>query len=202
MENTPWIAQQANMQQVRDAFEVLGYVVKYCIMPAYAVGLPQTRLRWFAIAFKDSLSSVAQTIPNVFLPFSPPSPPPPRSTPIEDKQSYRRYSLLRNALVPACARMAFLYLLDVDNIALTPRFAKPDLKLVMQDGEFAIRKKLWPTLHGHYARKGSRLTLRTSNDIGSALMYEVATEPGHVNISFLEWLMGFPIGWTLLLKPT
>lgn len=194
MENTPWIAQEANMQQVRAAFAHLQYSVKYCIMPAFAVGLPQVRYRWFAIATREPL----QELSDMVVPPSdvPPPPPPPRSVLEEDKMAYRRYSLLRNALVPACARLALAYLLNPNNNLTSPRFVKPDLGLVMQDGPLTIRKKVWPTLHGHYARKGSRLTARCSYDIGTALMYEVQTLPGHVNIAFLEWLMGFPVGWT------
>lgn len=194
MENTPWIAQHANIQQVRQAFAGIGYHVKYCIMPAYAVGLPQTRYRWFAVAYRLPMLALPGLDDGMMLPPT----APPRSQQQEDPRSYRRYSLLRNALVPACARFALSYLLNTGNTLVSPKFMKPDLKLHLQDGTYIIQKKLWPTLHGHYARKGSRLTLRTSYDIGTALMYEKDTVPGHVNIQFLEWLMGFPIDWTLI----
>lgn len=201
MENTPWIAQAQNLDQVRAAFLPLGYTVKHCIMPAFAVGLPQVRLRWFAIATRQPLDELQDLAGALVTTVKQPLNPPPRSVALEDKKAFTRYSLLRNALVPACARLAFAYLLNPENTSTAPKFIKPDLNLVLRDGPFTIYKKLWPTLHGHYARKGSRLTLRCSYDIGTALMYEVGTQAGHVNIEFLEWMMGFPLGWTHIPAP-
>jgi len=196
MENTPWIAHADNIAQVNSAFVSIGYFLKYCILPAYAVGLPQNRFRWFAIAYRCEPKFLLDFQACLTIDSACPLQPP-RTIETEDRQAFRRYGLLRNALVPACARYALHYLLS-PSTATHPKFPKPNLNLLLKDGELTLKKPLWPTLHGHYARKGSKLTLRTSFDIGTCMGYEVNTEHGHINMCFLEWLMGFPQNWTLL----
>ena len=195
MENTPWIAKDVNMQQVKHAFEPLGYELRWCLLPAYAIGLPQKRMRWFCIATKCDQAYLTAMQSSMLHPKLIAGDMPSRSVSVEDPAAFRRYALLRNAVVPQCARMAFYHLLDPVNQPL-PLVVKPDLGLVVTDGVVTIRKTLWPTLHGHYERKASKLTIRSSSDIGTALMYEVATLPGHINIDFLEWMMGYPVRWT------
>ena len=64
-----------------------------------------------------------------------------------------------------------------------------------------VRRSCWATprvsngLHGMHV-----LTVRGKNDLGSQLRYERGTpdalRPGYTNPEFVEWMMGYPRGWT------
>lgn len=63
------------------------------------------------------------------------------------------------------------------------------------------RRNMWPTptVHGNYNRKGAS---KTSGD-GLATAVKLASPPedgGPLNPTWVEWLMGWPMGWTDL-KP-
>ena len=190
MENTPAITADENIAVVKQAFHQLSYQLEHCLMPAYAVGLPHNRLRWFAIAFRDKqeLQSLQEKVVDI------PRPPlsPPRTTQALPTRPSVRFNLLKNALIPACARLALACLLTGQRTPST----KPDIKLEIEQGELRIQKRLWPTLFGHY-RMGARvLTHRCSRDLITAVKHERMTPQGHVNFAFLEWMMGFPSDWT------
>ena len=50
-----------------------------------------------------------------------------------------------------------------------------------------------PTVKGNYNRKGLS---QTSGDGLATAVNRLEDSPGPLNPTFLEWLMGFPIGWT------
>jgi len=193
MENTPWIAEKTNMYVLESAFARIGYTVTSCILPAYSVGLPHNRFRWYAVAMRDGFEP-PKAVFALEIPKLSTWKGPCRTTMSPQVCPTARFMLLKNALVPACARLALVHLLCKRPI---PGYEKPNLNLMISQGELVIKKTLWPTLFGHY-RKGSKiLTQRTSGDLITALIYEKDTEPGIVNFEFLEWLMGFSPGWTL-----
>ena len=198
MENTPSIADSDSLRMVITSFERFAYKIEWCLMPAYAVGLPHNRLRWFAIAYplglpksgllkiwlrsKDKISQIP--------------PEPSRTTSVIQTDHTVRFALLKNALIPACARKAVAYLLEPGHHHTQPHFHKLDVRLRFQQKGTCFNKTLWPTLFGNYRNGSKTLTDRCSRDLLTAIKFEVKTKPGHVNFAFLEWLMGFPTGWT------
>lgn len=77
--------------------------------------------------------------------------------------------------------------------------------LVLKYRRKIVKKKLYPTPRsggGNYALK-TGLRGRNQQDLGSVLKYSQKNpkdrrswKKRHVHVSFMEWLMGFPIGWT------
>lgn len=59
---------------------------------------------------------------------------------------------------------------------------------------------IWATPLQSNIRPSNTLTLRSMADLPTQLRFEVSTparlRPGRVNPSFLEWMMGYPQGWT------
>ena len=200
MENTPAISEDSSLSVMTNAFGKIGYCIDWCLIPAYAIGLPHTRLRWFAVAYPKNgdptnRSHLRQQLirSETIVPVQPPR----TSGSVQPNQT-TRFGLLKNALIPTCARFAIAYLLSGAQIHRQPSFPRPDLKLKFEQGDVCLEKRLWPTLFGGF-RNGARvLNARASRDLLTAIKYEADTEPGHVNFAFLEWLMGFPAGWTLL----
>lgn len=191
MENTPAIRSGESLAVVKQAFHSLSYQLEHLLLPAYAVGLPHTRLRWFAIAFKNK-QDFRKLVDKLDTPQAPL--PPPRTVDMPPETPGIRYNLLKNALIPSCARLALKCLLSGTSVLLV----KPNLGLVMQQNETIIRKSLWPTLFGNHRRGAQVLTDRCSRDLITAIKHEKTTPAGHVNFAFLEWMMGFPSNWTLL----
>lgn len=77
--------------------------------------------------------------------------------------------------------------------------------LVLKCGRKIVKKNLYPTPRrggGNYALK-TGLRGRNQQDLGSVLKYSQkkprhrrSWKKRHVHVSFSEWLMGFPVGWT------
>lgn len=187
LENTPSITIPHHLSVVQHAFSKLSYNLDHCLLPAFAAGLPHHRVRWFAVASRQKV------VPHVvFPPLLPSLVPPPRTVSDPPLNPTVRFNLLKNALVPSCARMALQHLLTKDPL----QYTKPNLALTIEQGPIVITKHLWPTLFGHYRLGAHSLTERCSRDIITAIKHERQSTPGHVNFAFLEWLMGFPEQWT------
>lgn len=85
-----------------------GYELRWVTMPAYAVGLPHMRKRWYCLAVRtDSNYSYSQPLQDFKYPVGV---EPARM--IMEKSPYNNEVLrvLGNALIPACARLAFTML--------------------------------------------------------------------------------------------
>lgn len=194
LENTPWI--RSSEEFIRQTFAEHDYEMQSVVLPAHAAGVPQSRKRWWALAYHNN----SQMLEHIFQRSTDPLPTLPspcRSCAAEHVDMSKRFALLRNAVVPGCARLA-LHILS--GLALSKEIrvctSKPDLKLVLRSPTKTILKSMWPTLHGHYQRKAVVLTERASRNIATAVMYEESTPNGFVNVHFLEWLMGYPNDWT------
>ena len=199
MENTPSIAHQENLKMVTSHFKRIGYKLRSCIIPVYAVGIPQIRNRWFAIAWRhdEFLQALTARMHKVRTWAKQTAP----STTVkqESNDPLIRFRLLKNAVVPAAATLALRVLLTSRDVLYVPVIPKPDLHLVLRQGRRTFKKAMWPTLFGNYCRTPAKvLTERASTNISSAIFYEERSKLGFVNLSFLEWLMGFPLGWTEL----
>lgn len=199
MENTPAIAQTESLTVMTKAFKRIGYSLRSCVLPVYAVGLPQARNRWFGLAWRDedALARLGKRVKlgRAGITIRPKEPA--RTVVTECRQAFLRYQLLKNAVVPEVAYLALSLLTSTDQVMTVPNYPKPDLKLVLRQGGVVHHKKLWPTLFGNYCKTPAKnLTDRATNNIISAIFFERRTKPGYPNIAFLEWLMGFPKDWT------
>lgn len=88
-----------------------------------------------------------------------------------------------------------------------PRIPKPNLQLCLLDiGQNphpkAVKRKiipLWPTPRASNCYHCLTLTDRCACDLPTALRYEKGTTfrtGARMNLAWVEWLMGFPLGWT------
>lgn len=95
-----------------------GFQYRYCSLPAFAVGAPQRRMRWFCLAYKRAedlaqLRELAHSHP--IQPFSWGEGTEPRRMAHEHAAGRKkRIALLGNSVVPDCVRYAFDYLVDAD----------------------------------------------------------------------------------------
>lgn len=194
LENTPWVRSREAL--IRKCFTEQGYSMHCVVLPAYAAGYPQSRKRWWGLAYKSNKLLLRNLHEMSSRPLGALASPC-RSCATENVDMAQRFALLRNAVVPGCARLA-LHILS--GLALGKnmhtQFDKPNLGLVLKSKDKLILKIMWPTLHGHYQRKAVSLTDRASRNIVTAVMYEQDTSHGYINVHFLEWLMGFPTDWT------
>lgn len=82
------------------------------------------------------------------------------------------------------------------------RSAKPPGALLVKEGilDRPITKKLWATPRRSCTGAGNFLTERLSHDLPTQIRFEIGTNDkirsGKVSPEFVEYLMGFPIGWT------
>lgn len=101
-----------------------------------------------------------------------------------------------------------------------PDLKKPDLRIVLDPRAYRASEKLvnpvtaelvtervtldaWPTpRHRGFGPASHVLTHRDKKDLPTALRFSVDTPPrmraGLINPQFAEWLMGYPIDWTLI----
>jgi len=79
---------------------------------------------------------------------------------------------------------------------------KPPGALLIEDSILTrpITKKLWGTPRRSCIGAGNFLTKRLSDDLPTQIRFEVGTNDrlrsGRVSVEFVEYLMGFPLGWT------
>ena len=194
MENTP--AVKGEEAYIAKRFRGLGYRLHTGIFTAEEVGLPHRRARWFAIAYKAGSERSLTALSEIILPQIRAEPP--ITTMSAQADRGRRFRLLRNAVVPRTAAFAIASLCRT---ALgEPVLAAPssciDLKLEIRQGSLRLRKRCWPTLHGHWMTGAATLTKRCAGDIQTAVRHAAHVPKGEVNLIWLEWLMNFPTGWT------
>ena len=115
-ENVPAVSKQMELMQT-----VFGedYIIRWMILPAYAVGAHHTRKRWFCLCIRrdQDLAALQQAMTQVQPPHTPHSfelQPPRMITPGTDglsiTQRRAKLSMLGDSVVPACVRKAFLTL--------------------------------------------------------------------------------------------
>ncbi len=233
-----------------------GYNLHWCCLPAYSVGAPHKRLRWFCLASRVRL--------NMTLNFKKHKPfkwrrtlPKLEHSPKPDNKA--RLVLLGNSLVPDCARLAFIYLFSGGRtLSLNPgkvhfslptggtpshrrpspagcviegkwsvlpdvtnRFAVPDLDIKLVPRSLGIAErvkgsrtadlvtrtialKLWPTPRSAVGGSYS-LSVRSRGDLPTAARFYKHTperlRTAHMTAEWVEWVMGYPTGWTALCAP-
>lgn len=253
-ENVPQVLQE--MDEVRKQLVIKRkYQLRWCIIPAYSVGAPHCRDRWFCLATKPDFQLQASGL--TFRHKIDWSQEPARTTnTIPAAEVNLRGFALGNAVVPACVRKAFFYLVsggrscdpyasklqyhpiplirpcinekkklkfafvDHKNNTLYPMEPmpippKPDLQLIFDSRLVApptqisydqrhpslvhqVKAAVWNTPRAGMTQAGSVLTERTIRDLPSQVKFERKTKNRlwPQNPEWVEWLMGFPTGWT------
>lgn len=196
-----------DLQTIVAEFQKNGFECEWVIRSAQSVGAPQVRRRWFCLAVSGNKPVIK--LKESYFDWSLESMP--RLVSIRDVDFARRYSMLGNAIVPAAARAAFIQLYTSEAISKVKTF--PDIVLdprhftAYKEGDHARRLKmtLFPTPRAQMWRRSYTLTARTSRDLPTFVLFVkniggVAMERPEsdmvVNIAFVEWLMGYPRGWT------
>ena len=218
LENTPSII--AEMDVVAHELTKRGYSLAWTVLPAFAVGSPQSRERWWCLAWQNNRqlakfrSLLAATLPS----FKWKREHLPRTIKRMGEGHHARLKLLGNAIVPQCAAIAYWYILmqiskatrfegtyppsgfiDKTNARyklLDPAVKKPDIGLILKSKKLVIRKLLWPTPRARKTGSCATLTDRCSRDLATALNFEIDSVPGYANPEWVEWLMGYQRGWT------
>ena len=117
--------------------------------------------------------------------------------------------LLGNSIVPQCALFAFRHIAEhvtggfldqgLNEVKLSMK--KPNLHIVVEGGTTRVLFPLWPTPRAQKTSACSRLTsVRIARDLPTTLQFSQGSQPGVFNVNWVEWLMGYPKDWTLLVK--
>ncbi|KAF6252656.1 S-adenosyl-L-methionine-dependent methyltransferase [Scenedesmus sp. NREL 46B-D3] len=93
-----------------------GYTIRYCVIPAYAVGARHERMRWFCLCVRDGPSpEPLLDLDHKKATFNFNAKAPPRTANLDAsaiKANKARITALGNAIVPSQARLAFCYLVS------------------------------------------------------------------------------------------
>lgn len=203
LENSPNMYDvRRNRDKIEKAFLKLGYSMLHCKVGANHVNLPHRRTRWFALAYKDSLTVCMATSFQGRLQSLASYREPPRTAVNKEAHSIQRYDLLKNSVVPKCANVALKALLQAfingsrqGLIMFTPQITQKN-NFVMTNGSVTIKKCYWPTPHGCYFYGSPVLNARNSGDLPTAVKYEISSGTGVLSMAWVEWLMGYPRAWT------
>ena len=222
LENTPYISNE--MTRILSGFVKRRYDVAWTVLPAYVVGSPQSRSRWFCVCYNDPKTFVKLMggLQKNVKPFSWHRERIPRNVVEQGVGHHARLKLLGNAIVPQCAQAAFVHILHrildktervpvdfVPKTGLATRdgrmfempsvsIIKPDRRLVLKGNGLTLTKSLWPTPRAQKTGSCATLSPRCSRDLATALRFEVNSPKGHSNPRWVEWLMGYPPDWTRL----
>lgn len=108
-ENVPQVMHE--LDEVRQQLAVKRkYQLRWCIMPAHAVGAPHCRDRWFCLATKPGFKLEVANLK--FKAFDWTREPARTTTQLTHAEVDLRCFALGNAVVPACVRKAFFYLVS------------------------------------------------------------------------------------------
>jgi hypothetical protein len=250
MENVAAILKKG-MKTVISVYDKMGYDIFWGIFPAYAVGAPQSRKRWYCLATKRTVLTWPGTFRKSYVcKGSWKREIVPRLKPKTHRHTVRSH-MMGNAVVPDCARLAFNYLFSggrVRDLTSPVSFARPELGAVVR-GEYPIfgscskkichilkdnppswtkphynieidpslykgtpintisREKItkkfkipmWTTPRCNGNGGSHVLTERTRMDLCSQVRFATSTKQERIhpmNPEWLEWLQGYPVGWT------
>ena len=201
LENSPTMK---DVQGFDRRFARLGYDCISTTASAFTVGLPQRRTRWYAVYALKTQHETLATLAKLSRHAIPPVGMQPARTvrhPVPTHLFNRRYALLGRAIIPTCAQPVISHLArqmctGVRGFTQFPEVPPPCLHLVCQHGRTRIEKQMWPTPRSRNPGTCNKLNVRISGDLPSAVKFEVNTPPGQLNLTWVEWLQGFPKGWT------
>lgn len=156
----------------------IGYDAEWQIIPAAAVGAPHKRDRVFIVAYPNNTGN---------------------RTP-ERRVDYDGSTQIKNGKSSHSLNLA-------DTVQMWPTPTVDDSKNVTRkSGSFqslvrAVNESLWPTpTASSWGSTGHRAMLQTKVDNGTISESDkkqmTSGNGGKLNPAWVEWLMGFPIGWT------
>lgn len=210
-ENSPNIVNHGVESLLSKLREIGFTTIRADVFTAKEVGAPHLRKRWFCWASKGDLLTMSRTIPV-------PNRWADKRTPDQllgctDLQWCRdlryRTAMLGNAVVPQTVLLAFESLSrDIRTLEKTPR----RVDLTISDGTMTFHRQSWNTPCGSYRLWFPvRLSERTSRVMIVQLVYDLNNQgllkrilsksKGEevsivANPEFIEWLCGYPLGWT------
>lgn len=109
-ENVDAILGNDDITKIVGAIRRLGYDMYWVVMPAYTVGAPQKRGRWFCLCVRRGVTGVRVKPSEPFARFNWKVEPRVRMVPAATPDVRRRMRMLGNGVVPDCVRAAFLSL--------------------------------------------------------------------------------------------
>lgn len=104
-ENVPSVLGECPLRTITSAFPE--YDCVWLTLPAYAIGAPHTRLRWYCLGIRKDVRTMNLVLDNTYARHSFQEEVP-RAVP--EKHPIARLSMLGNSVVPDAARLAFLVL--------------------------------------------------------------------------------------------
>lgn len=239
------------LQEVIAELDVIGYDLQWIVLPAYQVGSPQRRKRWFGLCYKRGMDFGEITFPK-WTKFDWTKEP----TRMVPKTDRKRACILGNSVVPDVVTLAFRLLwtgltLSVDQAealegpaafkvarigkptkvpgkvgvsregvwydTMPPKgmIEQPDYGIVLDPavmpfnhaykGDSRLTEPttvpLWPTpRYGNGWLAGRTLTKRAKGDLATVMRFARSTpdsqRTGNMNPVWIEYLMGYPAGWT------
>lgn len=109
-ENVDAILGNDDITKIVASIRKLGYDMYWVVMPAYTVGAPQKRSRWFCLCVRRGLGSMSIKPSETYVRHSWKKEPAVRMVPVSTPDVRRRMRMLGNGVVPDCVRAAFLSL--------------------------------------------------------------------------------------------
>lgn len=213
VENVPGIVPDLHQLQMQ------GYTMVHGIYSAESVGAPHLRRRFYGLYVREGsdivsrLRSALQTH-EITLPDWSVAAEPQHIVELPHGTDYvmqsARIGMLGNSIVPLCAHDALCDLVGCPRMRDPPHprtmVLDPDMaETPRKYGNcaaipHAVTRERFPTPRYSQRRSANRLISRCVSDLPSFLRYWTdARGPrlGLVNVDFLEWLMGLPVGWTV-----
>lgn len=219
MENVAAIVKDSYFLKIIRKFEKLGYHIEHGVFSAGELGFWHIRKRWYLLAIRKNTTHKLQTIPGIKKDLVRFTSNPPESL-LRFQKSYKplwkRKDLLGNAIVPATAKYAINCLNNNCNYNLTCNLTnslcnqKRLLYFHGHDGSKNVTyvKNYFSTPRLTHPPHSRKLTHRTYQDLETQLVHWDKTKKNLrkaakkkpieaiVNPEFVEWLMGYPPGWT------
>ena len=195
LENVCQAMEPATLKVITAPFHRLGYKMRWTLVPAYAVGLPHKRMRWFCACYLSL--PLLRRVAGGMTPHHRKEPPRCVAERGKEVNFHRRFISLGYTVIPACIVVAFKHLAagGSDGFSAYPIPTPPNIGLVIRQGDLVVRKPMWPTPRTTPS-SSKRLSQRNSKDLPTTVRWEVESTSQHMSINWAEWLMNYPKDWT------
>ena len=210
LENSPNLVNHG-LHYVTEELSKRGYLLSWTIMSANESGALHKRSRWYGIAHTPSHKSILrQIVSKLHVHNHKWGSEPPRMVLKREIDHTTRLFMLGNSVVPCAVLNAFTKIV----LNQTARVLPPTRPLILdpksfrgkesarQPSQTVITKRLWATPLATSTTASQILTYRNSKLLANQLRFDRDTpnklRHGWTNPEFVEWLMGYPTGWTCL----
>ena len=203
LENSPAVRMRG-LDVITKELNAAGFKLSWGVFGACDVGSPQRRYRWFGVAYRDA-KDLAR-IPRMLPPSAWKKEPKLCKVVPKSHAVIARLELLGNAVVPACARLAFTHIIASKTPGAIPYRHScshlPIITLRYPDGEVAQRLG-WSTPVKTQNNHCLRMTKRCNQLLLGNVVYDISRKhccdvqgrPA-VNPIWVEWLQGYPHNYT------